>query len=663
VSEGDEEFRRVQFFGPNDLATGWFIQRAVDLAQEFDPEDPPTSTIDILELHNIQQYLEHGYLPLTYTEEQHTLAKARIPQIRGAVARFFSGVDDTNVASVIDGVAGIRYSYHGDLLELLGRNKAYQRCAAATVLPALSSAGVHLGEILGCKNLVQAYDAPVRTELLSSPRGAEHVMRKYLQEDERDDIHLPRSFTPEDSRALLEQYIDREDANPNYVGLIASAKETPAAGIDARLKLRAKRRSEELNAKFFKHNDGIRTGCEVSIADQAEPVTEELDESDGLVCRYTYSRRWLEETCDNPSILNNFIHLFGFVDRNALLALPSYPASLGVMERLMGTPGKTEYRIGTVFRATDMSSLLQTRLYHHFLETKEIYLEKVISWFFEEYLVEEFRAENFSFTPSGAGTSYLQKVRHLFAEMESIASQFGLFAKDGELDRDLLAMGSEQVRYKDIPSLLDGKYLYSTETDEITSILNLLFSDQASVNYISEELQGDNGAMLLLKNEVAYDDFHDYQKPAIDHLIKLGIVDNDGTRVQLVNFEQFLILSALFNTQCANHFHLSARGRAVADAMVGKGWVERRSSLLSEAEGKYFNYFLNAVDFSNGPELRNKYLHGSQANAEGEDAHFHTYMTALRLTVALVIKMNDDFCLAAAEETTGAGALPFAAVS
>ena len=61
----------------------------------------------------------------------------------------------------------------------------------------------------------------------------------------------------------------------------------------------------------------------------------------------------------------------------------------------------------------------------------------------------------------------MQKVRHLFAEMESVASQFSLFVENGELDRDLLAMGSEQVRYKDIPSLLDGKYLYSTETDEI----------------------------------------------------------------------------------------------------------------------------------------------------------------------------------------------------
>lgn len=86
--------------------------------------------------------------------------------------------------------------------------------------------------------------------------------------------------------------------------------------------------------------------------------------------------------------------------------------------------------------------------------------------------------------------------------------------------------------------------------------------------------------------------------------------------------------------------------------MVTKGWATRRSSLLTAAEAQYFNYFLNGVDFSNGPQLRNKYLHGAQGNGDGEDVHFHTYITALRLTVALVIKINDDFCLAASESRT-----------
>ena len=64
-----------------------------------------------------------------------------------------------------------------------------------------------------------------------------------------------------------------------------------------------------------------------------------------------------------------------FTDRHVLLVLPSYPANLGVFERFMTTTGSADYQIGAAFRAIDMSTLLQTRLYHHYLGTKDIDLE------------------------------------------------------------------------------------------------------------------------------------------------------------------------------------------------------------------------------------------------------------------------------------------------
>lgn len=648
MDEKDAAARRVRFFGVRDLAGEGYAPRAVELAEQFDPKNVPTNAEDILELHNVQQYLEHGLLPKTYPEKERDQVTERIPQIRSAIARFFSAIGNANFAVT---VAGVGRGYHKDLLDLLGRNKAFERCDGATVLPALTAAGVHLGVMLANKKLVQAYDAEIRDLLLVSSQGAEYLIHKYLQDDARGDIHLPLSFTSADARELLERYIASEEANPNYIGLIAAAKENPQAGIDTRLKLRAKRRGDEMAAMLFDENDGFKIGCDVSISEaQEEAVLVELDTSQGWVARYTYSSRWLHETCDYPSILNNFLYLFDFADRQVLLLLPSYPAQLGVMERFMGATGKTDYKIGAAFRATDMRTLLQTRLYHQYLESKNITLEQVISWFFENYLVEEFEASNFSFTSSGSGTPYLQRVRHLFAEMESIAHQFSLFVEDGKLDRGLLAMGPDQVRYKEIPSLLGGKYVYPAEGGEITGILYLLFSDQSPLSYINENLKADNASRLLIENEVAYADFHEYQKPSIDHLISLGVLEDTGTQVQLANVEQFRILKALFDTQAANYYHLSDAGRAEADAMVAKGWVTRRSSLLTDAEGKYFNYLLNRVDFSNGPNLRNSYLHGSQSNADGESAHFHAYITVLRLTVALVIKMNDDFCLAATEK-------------
>ena len=647
MSKEDEKLRRVRFYGAHDLAASWYASRVAELAAQFDAEHAPTNVMDLLELHNVQQYLEHGLLPNSCTEEERDRLAARVPQIRSLVARFFTAVDSSNFAAV---VAEVDHEYHRDLLDLLGRNKAFERCDSTTALPGLKAAGVHLSEMLANRNLVQAYDAEMRDELLASPRGAEYLVRKYLEKDTRAAMYLPRSFTSTDARNLLERYIDGAEANLNYVRLIATASDHVQAGIDAKLRLRAKRRSDELNTKIFDRNEGFKVGCEVSIADdQDEPVVLEVDSSEGWVSRYTYGRRWLEATADNPSILNNFQHLFEFADGQVLLTLPSYPARLGVMERVMGVTGNAEYKIGAAFRAIDTSSLLQTLMYRRFLESRDVDLEQVVSWFFETYLLEEFGISNLSFTPSGGGTSYLQKVRHLFAEMESIANQFGLFVENGELDRGLLTIGSEQVRYKEIPSLLNGKYLYASEGQEIASVLHLLFSDQSALNYIDERLRATDAVGLLLRNQIAYGDFHDYQKASVDHLIRLGVLENTGTRVQFTNVEQMLILQSIFDTQAANYYHLSKAGRTEAEGMVARGWIVRRSSLLTEAEGDYFNYFLNRVGFSNGPNLRNRYLHGSQAGAGSNEAHFNTYLVALRMIMALVIKMNDDLCLSVSE--------------
>lgn len=169
MSEEDVYPRRVRFYGAHDMAAGWHVPRVAELAEQFDPANAPTTIEDILELHNVQLYLEHGFLPSAYSEEERGQAQARIPQIRSAVARFFSAIDNTNFAAMVTGVS---HDYHGDLLDLLGRNKAFERCDGTTVLPALTAAGVHLRALLASKKLVQAYDAEVRDVVRASPRGA-----------------------------------------------------------------------------------------------------------------------------------------------------------------------------------------------------------------------------------------------------------------------------------------------------------------------------------------------------------------------------------------------------------------------------------------------------------------------------------------------------------
>ncbi|MCC2315612.1 hypothetical protein [Cellulomonas xiejunii] len=646
--EESQNPRRVVFYGVGDLAAGLHAARVAGIVTQFDPADAPTDITDVLELHHAQLYLEHGILPRNFTVQQVREAQAQAPHLRGAIARFFSTIDHSNVATV---VVGVGREYHQALLDLLGRSKAFERCDAARMLGALRSTGVSLGAMLASKRLVQAYDAAVRAELRADVKNAEYVVSKYLYEGGREDIYLPPSFTPADARTLMDHYVEGADANPNHVSLIESAPVSIVSGIDAKLKLKAKRRRKEMNEEFFKANAGMRTGVELSISpSQSEPVRVDAEE---MVMKVTISARWLEETTDYPSILNNVQHLFEFVDSECLLTLPAYPAGLGVMERLLGMKGKTDYHTGISFRIADTKSLLEVRMLRGFLKSKGIDLEQVLSWFFGEYLAQEFGAENFSFAPTGDGTTYLQKVRHLFAEMESVANQFALYVQDGELDRELLAMTANQVRYRLLPTLVEGKYLYATDEDEINNVLHLLFSDQSRLNYINADLSEDSAAHLLIRHKVAYADFEEYQKGPLDYLLSLGLLRDDGARVQIADAEQYLILRSLSYTGAASYYRLSPAGRAVADAMVSRGWAVRRSTLLSEPEAKYFNYFLNNVDFSNGPQLRNKYAHGSQPDSGGEDAYYRDYLIALRLILALVIKINDDFCLAEQEAIGG----------
>lgn len=638
--------RRVKFYGLNDYGTFFQVEHAARILEQYDPSSPPLAITDMLELHNAQLFAEHSLFPKSYTDTQRVACQALIPEVRKTVATFFKAIDDGNIATV---VVDVDYEYYTDLLQLLSRYRVYDRCTAAAVLPVLDNTHIGVGEMLTSQSLVRAYDHEMRARLVADARNAEILIREYLGNDARRSIRLPSSFTSADARMLLDSYLDSDDANPNFVALVATARANKDLGIDAKLKLKAKRKHDAWTEDFFKKNTGIKSGCEVTISDtQVGPVEASLD---GMIAKFSYSRRWLEDNLDYATILNNFLYLFEFTDRHMLLTLPSYQAELGVFERFLQTTGKDAYPIGASFRLKEQSSFLQTVLYDRFLKTKGIELESVIAWFFADYLKDEFGADKLKFAPSSKTSSYLERARHLFSEMESVIKQFSLYAENGELDTDLLAMTSEQVRYKAIPSLLTGKYVYATDSQDIRNILRLLFSDQSGLTYIREDLQAEDAARLLIKNRVSYDDFADHQKPSLDYLIDLGVVENTGERVQLADSNQFLILKAIFDTEAASYFHYATEARARIDEMVSKGWLERRESLLTVAEGSYFNYYLNQAEFSNGPDLRNKYLHGSQADADDEEQHFHTYVAALKLLIALVIKINDDFCLRDDEET------------
>jgi len=290
-------------------------------------------------------------------------------------------------------------------------------------------------------------------------------------------------------------------------------------------------------------------------------------------------------------------------------------------------------------------SFLQVWMYHQFLSKNDVMLEEGIAWFFSTYLNDEFGANGFRYVASSRSATYLEKCRHIFAEMESVTRQFSLYVENGEIDTGLLAVVSEPVRYKMTASLVSGKYVYPSSAQDVHNILHLLFSDQSGLTYISDALKASDAVKLITRNVITYETFADYQKPQIDYLIEMGVLEDTGARVQFASVNQVSILRDLFRSGAASYYHYPPQSQASIDAMVQSGWLVSRTSLLTEAEGSYFNYYLNQSEFSNGPDLRNRYLHGSHVDPYDENEHARTYIFALRLLIALVIKLNDDFVL------------------
>lgn len=639
----DGDVRRVKFYGATDLSVGWVAPAAVEIARNFDASARIDNIVDALELANVIKFVEAGMFPTFVSEEERSGVSSRLPSMRGAVARFVRSIDESNVASVL---AGIPFHYRADLLDELARHGAFGRCSATSMLSALEASHFLLGDLLESRALVKAYDRDVRSMLMSDSRNGEVLVRKYLVSGSRVAIHLPPSFNSEDARSLMGSYVDCDDANPNWLELIARSSDDAKVGINRRVRFRAQQRRDEVVAKFFESNSGLKTGCEVVVdATQTAPVIESLD---GMVAKYSYSRAWLEETLDPASVMNNFQFLFGFADANGMLNLPSFYADLGVFDRFMTSKGVNDYLKGASYSVKEWSSTLQTAMYIQFLKSHGIDFESLLEWFVNNYLPTEFEVTGFRFKASSEASSYLERCRHLFPEMEGLIRQFGLLVEDGIVDFDMLGMSREPVAYTDVPSAVTGKYVYRADGTDLVGVLNALFSDQAGLAYVRQDLQDSSLARLVVKHAVQLEDFADHQVAGVKHLIDHNVLTVSDGRVVLASEERFIVLFTLWAKEAVSYHHLSDAGRAYVDDLESRGWVIRKATLFTDAEANYFDYMLNRR-FHNGPNLRNKYAHGAQPEGT-EEAHFSSYLAAIKLIVALMIKLNDEFCLCAAGE-------------
>lgn len=76
-----------------------------------------------------------------------------------------------------------------------------------------------------------------------------------------------------------------------------------------------------------------------------------------------------------------------------------------------------------------------------------------------------------------------------------------------------------------------------------------------------------------------------------------------------------------------------------------QGVCYAESKLFTKHEVTYLNYYLNKKEFTDGPDLRNKYLHGT--NIDSDKSSQNDYLMYLRIVILCLLKIEDDLMLAA----------------
>lgn len=623
----------IKFYDLYDLGIGRHLKRVEAYFASFDLNKDYTNINEIIEMYNIQRLMDSNIKLSVWTDEQYNNYKGISLLFTKNIGKFFSKINNNSFLEMVTNVFPV---YVDDFWTLFDRFKVFNHVSGNVFKEYLQIPNTALHMILQFKRIVNHYGPQIAEVMRTSDQTAPILISKYL-ESTKTNYLIPLELKPEEFESILLRYIESGCAHPNDLQLIYNGQSSRECPISDRLRLQAKRALKQ----FWNGNTCNKFYLESGICIRFTKLDQVKEfKKNGRDYQFLYDIDWLEENLDYPTILNNFIYVFEMFDISFRSSLVSVKSQIGSFERLFIPKGIRFYCMGSPFDLHNYVSIFQTKAYYDLLKNHNIDLEEVFKWFFESYLVEEFEVYGFSMTASSLSATYVEKCRSLASEMDGVLKQFRMYVQDGEIDRELFEMSSEHIVIGNIPSLISKKYAYPNSED-IQNEMRMLFSDQTALSCI-EKTNSEYHTLfhLLQKEEVILSDFNKWQQDKIQWLIDRGdiFICNSGT-LKLID-KRIRVLEDLYEHDVICIHHSTAV--SVLDEMISKGDLRVANTLFTEPERDYLNYILNKSEFSNGLDLRNKYVHGTYPL--NEDEQQKDYMIILRTMDLIITKINDEFC-------------------
>ena len=115
------------------------------------------------------------------------------------------------------------------------------------------------------------------------------------------------------------------------------------------------------------------------------------------------------------------------------------------------------------------------------------------------------------------------------------------------------------------------------------------------------------------------------------------------TKVRIKDKNQLFILKQLYTEEVLSYWRYPEECKVIIDKMADDGILYFEDTLFNKLEQSYFNYYLNKKEFTNGLDLRNSFMHGTNPNSENE--LINLYYVLLRIIILTTLKIDDDLSL------------------
>lgn len=563
-------------------------------------------------------------------------------KIESTIGRYFNTIDSKCILADFESIKNDKDLHPFEYFGAFIKYKSFKKLSKEDFLECVKNNYFHLDMILKSKELVNYFSNEICILMKENLEAIEFLINCYDFADDNNKSKIKYNFPTELKPIvpeLIENYLNYQYKNLNYLEALDSHRDDDKTyKISRKQRLKIKQAIEDEKIKIF--SAGVTSSFGVNIdPNQKEPVLPVMlpNNTYGV----SFSLEFLRNDLSYEGIVKRSFWLIELVDKQSRITGTYKPSSESSLSEFLYSRKQNEYGSNN-FRFMQNVRQMMFLTYYEFLLREGIDYAVVLNWFINDFLSKKLPTFHFKSKIIHVDDD-LSNCERIYNVIPDIFKQYKIYVEEGELTEELIAVSADAFKVNDVPSLVKDKYYEVIKDSDLTTIFNILFSNQCMLNYIDETRKAKTFFDLLNNMPVKKSDYKNaYNNKCIDFLIEKCILkeDVDGTLL-FTNQLKLIIIQDLYENDYIVYRRLTSDAQKVLDELKSLGYLKTTNGLFSTSEADYISYYLDNARFNNALALRNKYEHSIGMHSTKEE-NKKNYLIGLRLMTEILAKIEED---------------------